>query len=298
MPPGDFNHGYSLHPLILLLAVLGLLIFATSMLWGWNSHRLYIYTASRELAKLSTAVRSAHLPEITAEKIVVKHYPGDEQEAQLVMDAAEEFLQPVLDLLDYPLDRKVVLLVYPNREKLNQYFGWPADESAMGVYWAGTIKVLAPREWIDAEDQEHLRQVFYKTGPVAHELAHLVVDYRTRGNYSRWFTEGIAQYVELNLTGFKFNDRAGSLEDQRYGLQQLSEGFENLANQSLAYRQSLAAVYYLVEIYGKEAILETMDLLGRGYSLEEAFLEIYGIDLNTFEYQLNDWLDDNWQLFN
>ena len=43
---------------------------------------------------------------------------------------------------------------------------------------------------------------YFKEGPMVHEYTHLVVDELTGGNYSRWFTEGVAQYVEQQVTGY------------------------------------------------------------------------------------------------
>nr|WP_238480917.1 peptidase MA family metallohydrolase [Desulforadius tongensis] len=132
---------------------------------------------------------------------------------------------------------------------------------------------------------------------MAHEIAHLVVDHRTKGNYNRWFTEGVAQYVELELTGFRFRDPAGSLENNRYSLQQLSDNFDRLPNQSLAYRQSLAAVYYLVHRYGEDSLVEIMDLLAEGAALDQALQKVCRLNLPDFENKLNDWLDKNWSMF-
>lgn len=298
MPAGDINNSYtySAHPLLIITALLLTVIFIAAIIWGWYNQRLIIYTAGREIAKLGTSIQTANLPNIKGEQFTVKYYPGDEEQAQLVLDAAEKFMHPVSEKLEYNHKQRITIVVYPTREKLNRYFGWPADESAMGVYWAGTIRVLAPREWVNIQDQEKARQVFYTSGPMAHEIAHLVVDYRTRGNYTRWFTEGIAQYVELEITGFRFREEAGSLNQQRYSLQQLTYEYDELPNQSLAYRQSLAAIVYMVENYGQQSLHEVMDLLGKGYTTDQALIKVCNVNLDTFERQLNDWLDKNWRL--
>lgn len=287
----------SIQPAALLVVLICVVLFMSAVLWFCQNHRLYMYVLGRELGRLGAVVRSYGLPELKSEYFIVKYYPGDKKQAQMVLEAAEKFIKPVADKLNYTPHRKEIIIVYPSREKLNAYFGWPADESAMGVYWAGTIRVLAPGEWIDAENDEQAWNEFISKGPMAHELAHLMVDYRTRGNYNRWFTEGVAQYVELELTGFRFREEAGNLKNQRYSFQQLTENFDALPNQSLAYRQSLAAVYYIVNKYGYAALAEIIDQLGRGCTLSQALIETCSMDLSQFEDQLNIWLNDNWNIF-
>lgn len=295
MPVNNLNSEYSpvISPTALVLLVI--FIIAALFIWYWHGHR-FIAVIGRELAQISTSIQTANQPQLEGQHFIVKYQPGDQEQAQLVLDAAENFIKPVADKLAYKPKDKTLIVVYPNREQLNDYFGWPANESAMGVYWAGTIRVLAPREWIDANDQQELRKTFFESGPMAHEIAHLVVDYQTKGNYSRWFTEGVAQYVEMELTGFRFKDPAGNLNKERYSIEELTKKFDYLPNQSLAYKQSLAAVYYLADQYGEQSIIDIMTFLSYGLSFDQALQKACGLDLRKFENQLNNWLNDNWEI--
>lgn len=286
----------NIHPAVTVLIIVLIMLLLVFLISGWQSNRLYFYSIARESAKYISSVQTFNLSEIKGENFVVKYYPGDQQQAQLVLEAAEQFITPVSTKLGYQPKGKITVVVYPSREQLNKFFGWPADESAMGVYWSGTIRVLAPREWVGTYDSAEAKELFFSSGPMAHEIAHLVVDYRTKGNYNRWFTEGIAQYLELQLTGFRFNEPAGALNKERYTLEQLTNQYDQLPNQSLAYRQSLAAVYYLATQYGEENLTTMLTVLGQGHSMDEALQQVYGIDLKTFEVQLNNWLDTNWNV--
>lgn len=284
----------NIHLTVTALIIVLVIALLLALALGWQSNRLYLYGIAREGTKYISYVQTFSLPQLTGEHFVVKYYPGDQQQAELVLEAAEQFITPISKKLGYQPKGKVLVVVYPNREQLNQFFGWPADESAMGVYWSGTIRVLAPREWINASGADQAKEEFFSSGPMAHEITHLAVDYLTRGNYNRWFTEGIAQYMELQLTGFRFTETAGALNQQRYSLNQLTNQFDQLPNQSLAYRQSLAAVYYLVSQYGEGKLITMLELLGQGQSIDAIFQQIYGFNLEKFENQLNNWLDINW----
>jgi hypothetical protein len=292
MTTGDMHNSTS----TIVIIVIAILVLIIGVTLGWQNHRVIIYSVAREIGKYGTLVQTYDMSYLKGEHFVVKYYPGDKDQAQLVLEASEKFIEPVSQKLGYTPDKKITVVVYPTREKLNNFFGWPASESAMGVYWAGTIRVLAPREWVSTDDFDDMREEFYASGPMAHEIAHLAVDYRTKGNYTRWFTEGIAQYVELQLTGFRFNEPSGSLEKQRYSINQLTNKFDLLPNQSLAYRQSLATVYYLVDVYGDEIVTKILNELKSGATMDQALQRTCGVGLKTFEKQLNNWLDNNWSV--
>jgi len=113
----------------------------------------------------------------------------------------------------------------------------------------------------------------------------MVVDYRTGGNYPRWLTEGIAQYVEREITGFQFKvpqiKDAGSL----YPLAKMDGQFDLLPSQSIAYWQSLTMVEYMVELKGIKRLRQLLDALGRGRTFAGAFEEVYDRSLARFETQ-------------
>jgi len=252
----------------------------------------YAYGAFREAAKINIMVRTWGWDSLEGEHFLVRHRPEDQAGAQLVLAAAEKFYPRVAEDFNYLGKGKIPIIVYPSREELNASFGWPASESAMGVYWGGVIRVLSPEVWISPGLPAETAEIFMESGPMAHELTHLVVDYLARGNYTRWFTEGLAQYQEYKLTGFLFDDPAGTLQQELYPLRDLNRGFDALPNQSLAYRQSLAAVEYIVEFYGEDRLHKIITELGRGAAMNGVFMQVLGVDLVKFEQQWHQWLRD------
>ncbi|HWI54391.1 MAG TPA: hypothetical protein VNT57_01755, partial [Desulfobacteria bacterium] len=178
---------------------------------------------------------------------------------------------------------------YPTRESLGRSFGWAADESAMGVYWTGVIRVLSPDAWVDEDDPDKFREVFESEGPIAHEFTHLVVDYLTKGNYTRWFTEGIAQYEEERLTGYQMEYRKIKHPGQLYPLSKMDNDFDNLKDQGLAYYESLQAVNYIVDRYGEEGLQKVLKDLGSGYTLEKSFTRSLGMSMDQFEKGFQIW---------
>jgi hypothetical protein len=253
----------------------------------------YLYIMFREVVKLSIMVKTSGWETLESDNILVRYRPGEEQNAKLVLETAEHFQEQVMDEYHLKLNKKLPVILYSTREELNASFGWPANESAMGVYWGGTIRVLSPEEWITYDNYQEKETVFQSSGPVVHEIMHLVIDYRTKGNYPRWFTEGLAQYEEYRLTGFRFNDPAGDLRQKLYPLERMDRDFDSLPNQSLAYRQSLSAVEYIIEVYGKEKLHTIINDLSRGRSFSDSLQRNLGSGLKEFERDWHDWLFQN-----
>lgn len=249
--------------------------------------RSHLYSVARDVMKISLDLKTYHWYVIDGENFRVKYQPVDADVARLVLRTAEEICQAVNEMLAYRPEEPVYVYIYPTKETLNKSFGWDASVNAMGVYWAGTIRILSPLEWV--EDEEQLETIFRERGPLVHEYAHLLVDYRTQGNYPRWLTEGIAQYVERELTGYLLA-ATGEGQGNWYSLKDMDEDFDLLPDQSLAYQQSLWAVDYLVELKGFDGVLALLEELAAGKKISEALEAVLGQDLDTFEVSLKRWV--------
>lgn len=150
----------------------------------------------------------------------------------------------------------------------------------MGVYWAGSIRILSPGEWIKGDD---LKKQFIEEGPMVHEFTHLMVDEITQGNYNRWWTEGIAQYFEKKITGFVFaNPFSRGRDLEYYELATLEEKFDEL-EQSIAYWESLEAIQYIVEVYGEDTLFTILEEQGKGSKMNTALEKALGIGYQEFE---------------
>ncbi len=279
----------------LLSALLALLFFLSMLLAAWvpESVKMYFYGIFREIARVQMLLRTHGWQQLQDEHFIIR-YRGDEEEARLVGETARLFYRQICRDFAYvpQLHRmpRVPIVVYGSREELNASFGWPASENAMGVYWGGVIRVLAPRVWVEDGDAEAVRRTFQQAGPIAHELTHLVLDYAARGNYPRWFTEGVAQYEEFKLTGFTLERQAGIYHQRLYPLDIMNRGFDALPDQALAYWQSLSLVQYIVAVYGEEGLHNIIKNLSRHTGFNEALVQSLGLDEKRLEKEWHDWL--------
>ncbi|MCL6478920.1 MAG: hypothetical protein K6T65_10960 [Peptococcaceae bacterium] len=251
--------------------------------------RGYTYELYRKAAGANMDFRSRHLQVLEGKHVRVKYQENDSKYAGMVLEAAEKFYRPVAVKYGLETGRKITVVIYPTREELNASFGWPASESAMGVYWVGVIRVLSPGSWIDSEDPEEIKETFTNVGPMAHELTHLAVDYATRGNCPRWLTEGLAQLEEYRLTGFRFDDLSAGGSGDFYSLKEMDRGFDDLPDQALAYREALSVVEYIDTVHGGDKLMKIVSLLGAGRGIGQSVKEALGVDLAT--------LEQNWRMW-
>lgn len=270
----------------LVAAVIFLLLFIFKNPVGAKNH---LYSAAREIMKISLDLQTRHWYVIDGENFRVKYQPADASVARLVLQTAEGTYRSVNEMLGYHPDEPVYIYIYPTKETLNKSFGWDASVNAMGVYWAGTIRILSPLDWI--EDEAQLETIFRESGPLVHEYAHLLVDYRTHGNYPRWLTEGVAQYAERELTGYMLSATAQERKEW-YSFKDMDDDFDLLSDQSLAYEQSLLAVDYMVEMGGFDSVLNLLDELAQGKKIGDALENIFGQDLDAFEVSFKKWVKE------
>lgn len=270
------------------LAVIFILILAV-FIGAPQSARIYGYEMVREAVREYIVMGTWDLDKITSEHFYIKFEPKDREQAQLVLSTAELFYKRVAGDFNYSPHSRIPIIMYSTNEEFNKSFGWEANETNEGVYWAGAIQVLSPEVWVEETDPGMLKDVFISSGPMAHEITHLMVDYLAGGNYPRWFTEGVAQYEEYKITGFEFNDPAGSLEQPLYSISDSRVDFDSLPNQLLAYRESLYAVRYIASQYGEESLYDLINQLGKGEEFHRAVQNVTGLDAEQFESHWQAW---------
>ncbi len=235
----------------------------------------------RSYQRLVINLETYSWPSIEDRHFIVKYKQGDEASARMVLQEAERVYQPLGAYFGYFPGKSVPILIYPDRVSLNRIFGWGSDESAMGVYWAGVIRVLSPLAWMDDPPVNQQQQIFQAQGPVAHEYVHLLVDYKTGGNYPRWLTEGLAQYAEETVTGGEPPDRE-RIAVTGVTIKQLDSRFDDPVWQDYSYAVAKDLVSSLIDRYGPERMRDLLDALGGGQPMDKAFAKTYGINLDEF----------------
>lgn len=273
----------------LLLALVMSLVFSTkcSIYSRQAMHNIFRFLAIKE-----STIKTSNFIEMETENYKIRYMSVDDKYIPIVAEVAEEAYNQVSEFFDRETLKKTTLVVYPDTTSLAQSFGWDRDEKAMGVYWGGTIRILSPRAWIN--DEQVMLQRFSSEGPIVHEFAHLIVDDITRGNYNRWWTEGIAQYVEKNIIGFAFADPFDGREVLIYSFADMEKHFDEL-DQARAYWQSLKAVEYIVNTFGEVKIFDILESLSEGMSMQKAIQVNLNMSMLDFEQGFSQYVQEEKQ---
>ncbi|HHV07873.1 MAG TPA: hypothetical protein GXX69_06635 [Firmicutes bacterium] len=271
-----------------LLAVLSLTL-VVALLWASGSVWPFVYSEARAFARWRLQRQLADWPGMESEHFVLKYQPEDENVAAMVLDTAEKAYAVVTKEANFIPLCKTLVALYPSAEELNAVFGWSPQESALGVYWGGTIRVLSPNDWVGEVDEDLLKEIFWVAGPMVHEFTHLILDYKTDGNYPRWFSEGLAQYMELKYCGAVLSASSDLCIARLYSIQDL-DSFTNLDDEQLAYQQSLSLVEFMVETGGPEVLGKIVNSLAKGSSFGQALSAAGMPPLATIEEQWLDWI--------
>lgn len=276
------------------LAVSLPLLVVSCVLWRyWPQPREAVYSLYREHSKERTIAGLQGYKSQSSDHFEVLYTEHDENVIDMILETAEKVYDPVLAEVGYQPPGKVPMIVYDSRDSLRQAFGWGQSESAMGVYWTGTIRLLSPNVWIDEKGEGARRKVFNRLNPIAHELTHYLLDYLTNGNYPRWFTEGLAQRVEYKVTGYLWIESRSTLKQELYSLDDLQNRFDHLRNQPLAYRQSFLMVDYMARRYGEDGLKHLVALLGQGVDFPVAVQKAFGVSIAELHTDWLVWVKDN-----
>jgi len=131
---------------------------------------------------------------------------------------------------------------------------------------------------------------------IPHEISHLYLEQVTGhpGAYvPKWLNEGLAQFNEFAFSRDVLTEvaRTGKRGDL-IPLTKLANGFGSADEERarLAYKESLTAVSYMVEVYGQSGVSDLLAAYHAGIATEKAFLVAFDVSMEQFQLDWVEWL--------
>jgi len=230
-------------------------------------------------------------------------FPGSAQPQVLQNDEIAVFYEPPLDSVAGDVVR-----IYPDlKHELEEMFGWGLGVRPQVVVVKDSrtfqkitrnklfVAFAVPEKNLIVIDYSRMNiHPFSLSITLKHELCHLLLHrHISSDNFAKWLDEGICQWVSDGI-GEIFLDKSWSgldaaiMTGRKLDLTQLTKNFpRDNASLMLAYEQSKSVVAYIDRQYGKSAILNLLDHLKNGETLDAAGMKSLGITLDQLE---KEWL--------
>lgn len=210
------------------------------------------------------------LRHLTTGHFVVYYPPGRSADAQLVAAELEQALRVESRNLGQTLPFRLPVVLYDQAGQMNASVGMPARDRDVGFYWKGVIRLLTPEAWLGSTPSALAE--YAQVGPVAHELGHALLAFRTYGNYPDWFNEGVAQMEDTAVTGWSAPRPPGPL----YPVAALTQNFYQLPNQAMAYWEAQGMTTYLAHQGSAARFNQFLARLQAGTAFSQALTQTYG----------------------
>ncbi len=198
--------------------------------------------------------------QLETENFIINYQDIDKKVLNLVAVTAESKYQQTVELFKYKPNNKIKIVLYDDPEPMMRVTTLRKGTPPMGVYYGDTLHILDPTHWI--KDTSQMEYIFYREGPILHELVHLFTDHLARGNFPIWFTEGVSLYFEYEIDEYQWGKDV-EFKEGEYTLDELTYSF-NEKDQYLAYTKSFRIIKNYVEEHGLESLMKLIMELGEG----------------------------------
>jgi len=227
---------------------------------------------------------------VVASDNFVLYYDEEDAVAQGVLLQLEQRLAELQEHLPDQSPKPIRVRLHATSDSMGCAIGGEYS-ATLGAYQLGKLELLSPVAWHPRLGQAAALAVYEREGPVTHELAHLLLDYLCPTGYPVWFSEGFAQYWEMRLQGYVWDEGDWGWVKQPASLTSLENSFRSLP-ETVAYQQSLSLMIYLYETVGDGGMQEMLLHLQEGQSLQGALEQAVGHSLERMEANWQVWLQD------
>lgn len=218
--------------------------------------------------------------QLDAGKVRLSYYGDTEAQARHLLDVATAALVRISEQIGVEPDRPIKIYVYGSKADMSDALvsrstTYDAFTTTLGVVISDdTLLLLGPASGAEQT--------------LAHELTHIVVGEATDNPFHapipRWLDEGLAMYNEGSLP--RYNQQAldeAVATDSLISVRSLSAYTGDPALVDLFYGQSYSIVEYLLDTYGRDKMVELLDVFERGSHQEDALLEVFGFGLDELD---------------
>jgi hypothetical protein len=223
--------------------------------------------------------------EVTSGQITLFWYNGNQAFVDKLLAGCHQALDRLTQDTGAYLQQPVTLYIYASSEDLRGAMVFPQEWTG-GVAFTeyGIIAIGIPPNQLD-----------WGIGALAHELGHMVTHQITFSPYGEilptWLDEGLAMYAEGKPDPYLESVlQKATAQNSLISVQSLASPFSALPSEAyISYAESQSLVTFLIQNYGKDKMLQLLNLFKEGSTYDDALTQVYGFD--------QDGLDTAWQKY-
>jgi len=201
-------------------------------------------------------------------------YKGNQSFADELMAACQQALKRLSQDTGVHPETPINIYIYASSQDLRSAMIFPRE-------WTGGVaftqfNIIAIGVSTD--------QLDWGKRALAHELGHTVTHQITFSPYGAmlptWLDEGLAMHAEGETDPYLKSMLKKAITQQKLiSVRSLSSPFSAKPEQAyISYAQSQSLVEFLIQSYGKDKMLQLLNLLKEGNTCDEALTEVYGFD--------------------
>ena len=227
---------------------------------------------------------------ITTKHFIIKYdRETDARFAPLVAETLEGLNAGVCADFGWTPDKPTVIEIFPSHASFSVRIAGRPFIATVGACTGRCIALVAPRG----------RPPFGRfnwASTLRHEYTHTVTLGTTANRIPHWFTEGLAVFEETHPRPWAWKQMlAQTVADRElFTLKTIDWGFQRprkMNDRNLAYAQSEWMVEYIVERWGKPAILDLLKAFRERRTQPQALVEVLKIETDVFDKDFRDWAE-------
>lgn len=207
---------------------------------------------------------------------------------ELFAEYLENIHPQIVQVFNHQPDVKTIVEIYPTHDAFSVRTTGSPWIGTVGASTGRVIAVVAPRAGRQTMGTYNWASV------LRHEYTHTVTLSATENRIPHWMTEGLAVVEEHSPLKWEWIPMLyhAVTHDELFSMEGLTWGFvrpRRPIDRPLAYAQSYWVCTYIIERYGREKMLEMMELARRGHTEQELFTLGLGISRSQFTEQFKQW---------
>jgi hypothetical protein len=222
---------------------------------------------------------------VTSGQISLFWYKGNQSFIDQLITSSQQALDRLAQDTGVYLKQPVSIYIYASPEDLRGAMVFPQEWTG-GVAFTeyGIIAIGIPTNELD-----------WGKGALAHELGHMVTHQITYSPYGAilptWLDEGLAMYAEGKPDPYLQSVLEKAIAQHNLiSVRSLASPFSAIPEEAyISYAESQSLVPFLIQNYGKDKMLQLLNLFKEGSTYDDALIQVYGFD--------QDGLDAVWQKY-